>query len=118
MWVGTTLSVIIELVPEELRNTGVGFYFFIITNIGGNMQNLLPLLTNYFKKHYNFEELRALRSSLYILYPGCYVVGSLVYLLTLFVIKRDYQRTLLNKSKLTDKDDGVTNPNFNQENDN
>jgi len=25
-------------VPERLRTTGIGFYFFVISNIGGNMQ--------------------------------------------------------------------------------
>ena len=38
MWVGVCLSVMVELVPENLRTTGVGLYFFIISNIGGNMQ--------------------------------------------------------------------------------
>ena len=40
MWVGVCLSVVIELVPENLRTTGVGLYFFIISNIGGNMQTI------------------------------------------------------------------------------
>ena len=32
MWVGACLSVIVELVPEKLRSTGVSLYFFIISN--------------------------------------------------------------------------------------
>ena len=53
MWVGAVLSVIIELVPESLRNTGVGLYFFIINNIGGNMQILLPPVQKIIKKRFN-----------------------------------------------------------------
>lgn len=41
MWVGVCLSVMVELVPEKLRTTGVGLYFFIISNIGGNMQTIV-----------------------------------------------------------------------------
>ncbi len=42
MWIGVCLSVLVELVPEKLRITGVGVYFFIISNIGGNMSLLVP----------------------------------------------------------------------------
>ena len=38
MWIGVCLTVIVEQVPERLRTTGVGFYFFVITNIGGKMR--------------------------------------------------------------------------------
>jgi hypothetical protein len=62
MWVGVTLSVVLELMPEKLRSSGVGFYFFIISNIGGNMQNLLPPLQTFFKEKYNFSNLDSLRS--------------------------------------------------------
>ena len=40
MWVGVLLSIIVELVPERLRTTGIGFYFFIITNIGGKNKHI------------------------------------------------------------------------------
>lgn len=63
MWVGVCLSVIVELVPEKLRNTGVGFYFFLITNIGGNMQNLLPPIQKLLQNRYNLTELQAFRGN-------------------------------------------------------
>lgn len=63
MWVGVCLSVIVELIPEKLRNTGVGLYFFIISNIGGNMQNLLPPLEKAFQNTYGMSELNALRGN-------------------------------------------------------
>jgi hypothetical protein len=44
MWVGVCLSVLVELVPEKLRTTGIGFYFFVISNIGGNMQYKIVII--------------------------------------------------------------------------
>jgi hypothetical protein len=63
MWVGVCLSVVIELMPERLRNSGVGFYFFLISNIGGNMQNLLPPLQKIFKDKYEYSDVGSLRSN-------------------------------------------------------
>ena len=36
MWIGVTLTVVIESVPAHLKTTSVALYLFIITNIGGN----------------------------------------------------------------------------------
>lgn len=36
MWIGVTLTVVIESVPSHLKTTSVALYLFIITNIGGN----------------------------------------------------------------------------------
>ena len=63
MWVGVCLSVMVELIPERLRNTGVGLYFFIISNIGGNMPILLPPLEELFQKTSGMSELNALRGN-------------------------------------------------------
>jgi hypothetical protein len=62
MWVGVCLSVIIELVPEKLRNSGVGFYFFIISNIGGNMQSALPPIQKAIQKAFNLTDFQAFKS--------------------------------------------------------
>ena len=56
MWVGAVLSVIVELVPESLRSTGVSLYFFIITNIGGNMQILLPPVQKAIKNKFHLTK--------------------------------------------------------------
>lgn len=42
MWVGITLVVVVELVFSEIKIIVVVVYFFIISNIGGNV-NLLVL---------------------------------------------------------------------------
>ena len=65
MWVSVTLAVVVELVPSAVRATAVAFYFFIITNIGGNLPLLVPPL----------EKATSLKVALYILYPGFYLLG-------------------------------------------
>lgn len=92
MWIGVCLSVVVDLVPEKLRITGIGVYFFIITNIGGNMQVLVPPVQNLLQRTFDLTNLGAFRGALYIFYPGEYIVGSLLFLLTLFVLKRDLKR--------------------------
>lgn len=44
MWVSVTLAVLVELVPAKIKTTSVAVYFFIISNIGGNMPLLVPVL--------------------------------------------------------------------------
>ncbi|RXM94623.1 Protein spinster-like 1 [Acipenser ruthenus] len=82
MWVGVTLAIVVELVPPVIRTSAVAFYLFIITNIGGNMPLLVPPLTS----------LYGLRTALLILFPGMYVAGSLLFLLTLCVARRDQRK--------------------------
>jgi len=48
MWIGVCLTCVLELVPEKLRGASVGYYLFIITNIGGNIPLLLPPLKTLF----------------------------------------------------------------------
>ncbi len=64
MWVGVCLTVIIELVPASLRTTGIGVYFFIITNIGGNIQILVPMVQRSLKSALNLTEIEAFRGKL------------------------------------------------------
>lgn len=92
MWIGVCLSVVVELVPEKLRITGIGVYFFIITNIGGNMQVLMPPVRKALASLFALTDIQAFRGALYIFYPGEYVLGSALFLLTLFVLKRDINR--------------------------
>jgi hypothetical protein len=92
MWVGVCLSVVVELVPERLRTTGVGLYFFIISNIGGNMQTIVPPVQSLLQNSFKLTDLQAFRGALYIFYPGEYVLGSALFLLTLFVLKYDLRR--------------------------
>ena len=63
MWVGVCLSVVIELVPEKLRTTGVGFYFFVISNIGGNMQVIVPPIQKAIQKAFKLTDIQAFRGN-------------------------------------------------------
>ncbi|XP_061169687.1 MFS-type efflux pump MSMEG_3705-like [Saccostrea echinata] len=92
MWVGITLAVVVELVPGEIKTTAVAAYLFIISNIGGNANTLVPPLTKYFENK-DYSKSEALRAALYIMYPGPYVYGAVVYLSSLCVIKRDKKKT-------------------------
>eukprot|EP00118_Oscarella_pearsei_P019960 m.214851 g.214851 ORF g.214851 m.214851 type:complete len:553 (+) comp39821_c0_seq1:96-1754(+) len=84
MWVGVTLAVFIDLVPVYLRTSAIAVYFFIITNIGGNMNPLVSVLKSAFGGGND-----AYKFALLIMYPGMYALGSVLFLLTLFVLKRD-----------------------------
>ncbi|XP_043201897.1 MFS-type efflux pump MSMEG_3705-like [Amphibalanus amphitrite] len=91
MWIPITLAVLVELVPAEVRTTIVALYFFITTNIGGNM----PLLVNPVKqafKNAGHTEVEALRDTLYLFYPGEYVLGALIYVLALLALRRDLRK--------------------------
>ncbi len=64
MWIGVCLSVVVELVPKKLRITGIGLYFFIITNIGGNMQIFVPFVQNLLQEKFDLTTLQAFRGIL------------------------------------------------------
>lgn len=82
MWVGVTLTMVVELVPNTIRSPAIAGYLFIISIIGGNVPLLVPPLKN----------VTSLRTALYILFPGLYLVSSVFFLLTLFSLKRDLRR--------------------------
>ena len=60
MWVAITLAVLVELVPRRLRTSAVAVYLFIISNVGGNMPLLVPVLMTAFD-HSGFHGGHSLR---------------------------------------------------------
>lgn len=60
MWVSVTLAVLIELVPSKIKTTSVAVYFFIISNIGGNMPLLVPAIKPLFEAR-GFDKTESLR---------------------------------------------------------
>lgn len=60
MWVGITLAVVVELVPSEIKTTAVAAYLFIISNIGGNANLLVPPLAQHFESK-NYSKSDSLR---------------------------------------------------------
>ncbi|GFS20961.1 Cis,cis-muconate transport protein muck [Elysia marginata] len=97
MWVGVTLAVAVELVPAQVRTAAVAVYLFIITNIGGNVPLLVPPIQHSFEDR-DYTKAEALRGALYILYPGLFVLGGLLFLLTLFVVRRDQRKAELRQN--------------------
>jgi hypothetical protein len=66
MWVGVALAVLVELVPADVRTTAVAAYFFIISNIGGNMPLLVPPVKKAFIDA-GYGEVDSLRSKFKVL---------------------------------------------------
>ena len=63
VWVPITLAVLVELVPAEVRTSAVALYFFITTNIGGNMPLLINPVRQAFKDA-GYTDVEALRGQL------------------------------------------------------
>jgi hypothetical protein len=68
MWVGITLAVVVEVVPAQLRTSAVAVYMFIISNIGGNMPLLVPVLKSAFQNmgYSNVSSLRGLQNMIFV----------------------------------------------------
>ncbi|XP_078282088.1 MFS-type efflux pump MSMEG_3705-like isoform X2 [Rhinoraja longicauda] len=79
MGIGVALTIVVELVAPAVRTPVVAIYIFIISNIGGNA----PLLVTPITRRWS------LRLALLVLCPGMYVAGSLLFLLSLVVMRRD-----------------------------
>ncbi|EDV27922.1 uncharacterized protein TRIADDRAFT_13389, partial [Trichoplax adhaerens] len=77
MWIGVTLTVIVEIVPGNIRTSAIAIYLFIITNIAGLMPLLVPPLA----------AASNLRIALIVLFPSLYVVSSGLFLVTYLVHK-------------------------------
>ena len=50
MWIGITLTIVVEMIPANIRTSAVAVYLFIISNIGGNMPLLVPPFQDAFEK--------------------------------------------------------------------
>ena len=49
MFISVTASVVVELVPEDLRSSTVAVFTFITTNVGGSLQLLLGPIVSAFR---------------------------------------------------------------------
>lgn len=88
MWISITLAVGIELVPVYLRTSAVAIYLLIITNIGGN----LPPVVSGLKSAFGGTN-EAYQWSLLIMFPGMYVLGALLFLLTTCALTKNTNET-------------------------
>ncbi|WAR31342.1 SPNS1-like protein [Mya arenaria] len=106
MWIGITLAIVVEMIPSNIRTSAVAVYLFIISNIGGNMPLLVPPIQQAFEN-----------GALYILYPGLYVAGAVLFIPAMFLLKRDQKRmqfmeyvNMQDSSKALGKMPGEANP--------
>ncbi|XP_021936340.1 uncharacterized protein LOC110837951 isoform X2 [Zootermopsis nevadensis] len=76
MWFGIVFAILVEIVPLSVRSTTVGVFLFVMNNIGGN----LPILVDPVSKALGYRE------SLYIFYGGTYLISSVMFLLTMFLM--------------------------------
>ncbi|XP_050302202.1 cis,cis-muconate transport protein [Anthonomus grandis grandis] len=76
MWFGILFAILVEIVPLHVRSTTVGVFLFVMNNIGGN----LPIAVEPVSKSIGYRE------SLYIFYVAFYLISSLLFLLTVFLM--------------------------------
>ncbi|XP_065180631.1 MFS-type efflux pump MSMEG_3705-like [Sycon ciliatum] len=94
MWVGVTIAILVELVPSRLRTSSVAVYLFIISNIGGNANLIVPYLKTYFQNLLSLPKSSyiPLRNALLLMFPGMYLLSSVLFLAEFFVLRLDKQR--------------------------
>ncbi|KAL5011414.1 hypothetical protein ScPMuIL_009965 [Solemya velum] len=102
MWIGITLAIVVEIVPDRIRTSAIALYLFIISNIGGNMPLLVPPIQEAFQNQ-GYNKADALRGALYILYPGLYVAGAILFVFAMLVLKRDQRRMRESQAALIQK---------------
>ncbi|XP_039268574.2 protein spinster homolog 1-like [Styela clava] len=70
MWFGVLFTILVEFYPAHARASAVACFIFVINNIGGNAQLIVPPLA----------DLMGFRESLYLVYPGFYLTSSIFFL--------------------------------------
>ncbi|KAL7633895.1 UNVERIFIED_CONTAM: hypothetical protein RMT77_015856 [Armadillidium vulgare] len=78
MWLSVVFAVLLELLPPPIHTTSIAVFLFIINNVGGNA----PLLITPLRKAFDY------RTAILILYPGCYLLSSLLFFLSSFSIPK------------------------------
>ena len=72
MWFGVCIAVAMDLVPLDIVSTAVAMYNFIVNNIGGNLNLLLPLL----------QKVVGLQTAMILLFPGTYILAGMIFIAT------------------------------------
>lgn len=77
MWIGVCLACVISLVPVDTASAAIALFLFIINNIGGTLNLLVPPL----------ETAIGLQYALLILFPGLYVLAAVLFIVTFVLLK-------------------------------
>lgn len=67
MWFGVLFTILVEFYPSHGRATAVACFIFVINNIGGNAQLIVPPIADAI----------GLKEALFIVYPGFYLTSKL-----------------------------------------
>lgn len=91
MWVGICIALVIELVPSNMKTTSLSIYFFWI-GIGGFFPGLVTPIQTFFCGSSPHDCNNGLRWALIVLFPGLYVLSSLIFFASMIFLKRDRQK--------------------------
>lgn len=87
-WFAVLFTVIVEIVPAEIRSACIGIFLFLMNNIGGNLPTLVAVLSKE----------TDLKTSLYIFFPG--FVGASAILFFVASLPLYFQDKAQRKAKL------------------
>ncbi|KAH9496637.1 hypothetical protein Btru_009903 [Bulinus truncatus] len=92
MWIAVVLTVVVEVVPREIRVSSIAVYLFITTNFGGNLPLVVPLMTYVFE-NYKFNHHDGMRGALLVMYPGFFILSGIIFFLAMLVMMRNEQES-------------------------
>lgn len=84
MWIGVSLALVVDLVPRVIKTASVAIYLFVITVIGGNFNLVVDPINESLGGQYDW--------TLFITFPGLYLVSSALFLCTFFLLRFDLKR--------------------------
>jgi len=107
MWVGICIALVIELVPSAMKTTALSIYFLWI-GIGGFFPLLVTPIQTFFCGDEPASCNKGLQWALIILFPGLYLLSSLIFFVSLVFLKRDTERARRRRAipLHTDNDEG------------
>jgi len=91
MWVGICIALVIELVPSSMKTTSLSIYFLWI-GIAGFFPLLVTPLQTFFCGSQPASCNKGLQWALIVLFPGLYLLSSLIFFLSLIFLKKDRER--------------------------
>ena len=128
MWVGICIALVIELVPSAMKTTALSIYvkilrfvrILLIDSVASNCAQFLwigiggffPLLVTPIQTFFCGDEPascnKGLQWALIILFPGLYLLSSLIFFVSLVFLKRDTERARRRRAipLHTDNDEG------------
>jgi len=71
-WFAVLFTVIVEIVPPEVRSTAIALFLFLMNLVGGNLPVIVAPLRAYFGEY---------RTALYLVWPGFLAISSFIFLL-------------------------------------